>query len=69
MTKIKIFLNGDLIEINKDLNISQLLTDLDLPAHKIAIEKDLEIIHPQDFHKIILEENCRIEIVHFIGGG
>ena len=41
MTKIKIFLNGDLIEINKDLNISQLLANLDLEAHKIAIEKDL----------------------------
>lgn len=69
MTKIKIFLNGDLIEINKDLNISQLLANLDLEAHKIAIEKDLEIIHPQNFDKIILQENCKIEIVHFIGGG
>ena len=69
MTKIKIFLNGDLTEINKDLNISQLLAIIDLEATKIAIEKDLEIIHPQNFDKIILEENCKIEIVHFIGGG
>jgi thiamine biosynthesis protein ThiS len=69
MTKIKIFLNGDLIEINKDLNISQLLTSLNLEVNKIAIEKDLEIIHPQNFDQIILEENCKIEIVHFIGGG
>ena len=46
MAKIKIFLNGDLIEIEKNLNISQLLASLDLDASKIAIEKDLEIIHP-----------------------
>lgn len=69
MAKIKIFLNGDLIEIEKNLNISQLLASLDLDASKIAIEKDLEIIHPQDFGEIIIQNNSKIEIVHFIGGG
>ena len=69
MTKIKIFLNGDLIEIEKNLNISQLLVNLGLDPRKIAIEKDLEIIHPQDFDEIILQNNSKIEIVHFIGGG
>ena len=69
MAKIKIFLNGDLIEIEKNLNISQLLASLDLDASKIAIEKDLEIIHPQNFDEIIIQNNSKIEIVHFIGGG
>jgi hypothetical protein len=69
MIKIKIFLNGDAIEIAKDLSISQLITNLELDVKKIAIEKDLEIINPQDFDKIILKENTKVEIVHFIGGG
>lgn len=69
MTKIKIFLNGDLIEIDENLKISQLLEKLDLDFKKIAIEMDLEILNPQDFDKIILKENSKIEIVHFIGGG
>ena len=69
MAKIKIFLNGDLIEIEKNLKISQLLASLDLDASKIAIEKDLEIIHPQNFGEIIIQNNSKIEIVHFIGGG
>jgi thiamine biosynthesis protein ThiS len=69
MTKIKIFLNGDLREIEENSNISQLLSDLALDPKKIAIEKDLEIINPQDFEKIFLNENTKIEIVHFIGGG
>jgi thiamine biosynthesis protein ThiS len=69
MAKIKIFLNGDLIEIEKNLNISQLIASLDLDASKIAIEKDLEIIHPQNFGEIIIQNNSKIEIVHFIGGG
>jgi thiamine biosynthesis protein ThiS len=69
MTKIKIFLNGELREIEENSNISQLLSDLALDPKKIAIEKDLEIINPQDFEKILLNENTKIEIVHFIGGG
>ena len=69
MMKIKIFLNGELIEIERGLNISQLLLNFEINPNKIAIEKDLEIINPHDFNKIILTENSKIEIVHFIGGG
>ena len=67
--KIKIFLNGELLEIESGLSISQLLINFEIDPNKIAIEKDLEIINPQDFNKIILTENSKIEIVHFIGGG
>jgi thiamine biosynthesis protein ThiS len=69
MMKIKIFLNGELLEIQSGLSISQLLINFEIDPNKIAIEKDLEIINPQDFNKIILTENSKIEIVHFIGGG
>ena len=69
MMKIKIFLNGELFEIERGLNISQLLLNFEINPNKIAIEKDLEIINPRDFNKIILTENSKIEIVHFIGGG
>jgi thiamine biosynthesis protein ThiS len=69
MMKIKIFLNGELLEIQSGLSISQLLIYFEIDPNKIAIEKDLEIINQQDFNKIILTENSKIEIVHFIGGG
>jgi hypothetical protein len=69
MMKIKIFLNGELLEIESGLTISKLLINFEIDPNKIAIEKDLEIINPQDFSKIILTENSKIEIVHFIGGG
>ena len=69
MMKIKIFLNGELLEIQGGLSISQLLINFEIDPNKIAIEKDLEIINPQDFNKIILTENSKIEIVHIIGGG
>ena len=62
--KIKIFLNGELLEIESGLSISQLLINFEIDPNKIAIEKDLEIINPQDFNKIILTENSKIEIVN-----
>ena len=36
---------------------------------KIAVEKDLEIVNPDQFLEVMLDEGSRIEIVHFIGGG
>jgi len=69
MIKIKIFINGEIIEVNHNITLFQLINQLELDIKKIAIEKDLEIINPLDFEKTILTENCKIEIVHFIGGG
>ncbi len=36
---------------------------------KIAVEKDLEIVNPEQFSEVMLDEGSRVEIVHFIGGG
>jgi thiamine biosynthesis protein ThiS len=36
---------------------------------KVAIELNQEIINKKNISKIILKENDKIEIVHFIGGG
>lgn len=69
MTKIQIILNGEEIKISPNKTISDLILDFELDIKKIAIEKDLEIIDPQNFSKIIISEGSRIEIVHFIGGG
>ena len=69
MSKIKIILNGDEKTIHDNISIAQLIVDLELDVTKIAVEKDLEIIHPDQFERIMLNEGSRVEIVHFIGGG
>jgi thiazole synthase len=69
MKKINIILNGENYQIDENINILQLICSLELDPKKIAIEKDFEIITNIDYDKIILNENCKIEIVHFIGGG
>ncbi len=66
---IKFLLNGVEKNIDKSVTIAQLVEELGLDVKKIAVEKDLEIVAVDSFSKTFVEENCKIEIVHFIGGG
>lgn len=67
--KIRIILNGEEKFIARNIAIKNLILDLDLDVKKIAIEKNYEIILPEEFGKNMLNDGDRIEIVHFIGGG
>ena len=69
MAKIKITLNGEDKFIAEKTSIQNLLEELELDVKKIAIEKNYEIIMPEEFGDSVLSEGDRIEIVHFIGGG
>jgi len=69
MSKIKILLNGEEKFLEQKISVAQLIADLELDVKKIAVEKDLEIVNPDQFLKVMLDEGSRIEIVHFIGGG
>ncbi|MFT6331859.1 MAG: thiamine biosynthesis protein ThiS [Lentimonas sp.] len=69
MKRIKILLNGEEKFIASKTSLKDLIDELELDPTTIAIEKNYEIIIPDDFMGNELVENDRIEIVHFIGGG
>ncbi len=69
MSKIKIILNGEEKFLARVMNVAELISDLELDVKKIAVEKDLEIVNPDQFLEVMVEEGSRLEIVHFIGGG
>ena len=69
MSKIKILLNGEEKFLEQKISVAQLIADLELDVKKIAVEKDLEIVNPNQFLEVMLDEGARVEIVHFIGGG
>ena len=69
MSKIKITLNGEEKFLTKNTSLAQLVAELELDIKKIAVEKNLQIINYQNFANDFLQENDKIEIVHFIGGG
>ena len=67
--KIKIKLNGKVIQVNKGINLANLINKLNFSLNKIAIEKNNLIVEKKKLKKISLKSNDKIEIVHFIGGG
>jgi len=69
MKKIKIKVNGKNRLISETYKLSDLIKWLKIPMKKVAIELNEEIIDKKNVNKIKLNQNDKIEIVHFIGGG
>ena len=67
--KIEIKLNGKFKTIKQNTKLSTLIDILKIPIKKVAIELNEEIIDKKKLSKIIIKNNDKIEIVHFIGGG
>ena len=65
----KIQLNGDSYKINDGDSLEKLLFSLKIQKHKVAIEVNGKIIEQKGYKNLILNNNDKVEIVHFIGGG
>ena len=65
----KIQLNGDLYEVNNGTNLNELLNKLKIKKNKVAVEINGEIVEKKKYSNLILNQNDKVEIVHFIGGG
>ena len=66
---MQVILNGERKEVADDINLSELLDSLQLPAQRIAIELNKQVVRKKDWPEIRVREADRIEIVHFVGGG
>ena len=65
---MKVFVNGELREVN-ETTLAGLVTEMDLPVARIAIELNREVVRRSDWGSTMLKDEDRIEIVHFVGGG
>ena len=64
-----IIVNGEEREIPDDLNLEELVTSLNFPHDRLAIELNGTVIRRGEWHASNLVPGDRIEIVHFVGGG
>jgi sulfur carrier protein len=64
-----IHLNGEPHEIPEDLTLAGLLEWLKLPADRVAVERNLEIVPRERWPATRMEHGDRLEVVHFVGGG
>jgi thiamine biosynthesis protein ThiS len=66
---MKVFVNGESRELSGTPSLADLITQLELPATRIAVELNREVVRRSDWSGTILHEDDRVEIVHFVGGG
>jgi thiamine biosynthesis protein ThiS len=66
---IRVYINGESRELSGTPSLAELITQLDLPAARIAVELNREVVRRSDWSGTMLKEDDRIEIVHFVGGG
>ena len=66
---MKVFVNGDEKDFGAGISLAELIEQLDLPAARIAIELNREVVRRSDWGSTMLKDEDRIEIVQFVGGG
>ena len=66
---IQIVVNGETREVPEGLEVSALLSHLGLPAARVAIERNLEILPRSAWGTTSVRPGDRFEIVHLVGGG
>ncbi|MEM8987378.1 MAG: sulfur carrier protein ThiS [Pseudomonadota bacterium] len=66
---LNIQLNGEQRAVEGPLTVSGLIAALELPARKIAVERNLEIVPRSAYADTPVDDGDRIEIVQFVGGG
>jgi thiamine biosynthesis protein ThiS len=62
-------LNGEQREVPDGLSLAGLVEWLDLPADRVAIERNLEVVKRANWNETQLENGDRLEIVRMVGGG
>ncbi|MBX3291909.1 MAG: sulfur carrier protein ThiS [Acidobacteria bacterium] len=67
MAEIRI--NGVARSVADGVTIDELLYELDLPAKRIAVEYNGEVVSKQRWREVNLGDGDRLEVVHFVGGG
>ena len=66
---IQILVNGETREVPTGLGVIALLSHLGLPAERVAIERNLEILPRSQWISTAVLPGDRFEIVHLVGGG
>ena len=66
---MKIIVNGEPREVPDSLTVSTLLAHLEIPAGRVAIERNLGILPRSQWDSTPVGDGDRFEIVHFVGGG
>ena len=66
---ITIQLNGEPRNVSEGLTLAALLENLKIPADRVAVERNLQIVPRDRWQDTPIGSGDRLEIVQFVGGG
>ena len=66
---MKVKINGEAQDIPDGLTVADLLEHLAMPAARVAVERNLNILPRAEWASTQVSSNDSYEIVHFVGGG
>lgn len=61
--------NGEPREVKENISLPELVASLGLKAEQVAIELNQKVVRRTQWASTTLQEDDRVEIVHFVGGG
>ena len=66
---MRIKVNGELRDVTERLSLEDLVAYLNLAGERLAIELNRHVVRRADWPNTTLQQDDRVEIVHFVGGG
>ena len=66
---MRVYVNGEAKELSDRISLAELITQLNLPAGRIAVELNRNVVRRNDWSTTMLADDDSLEIVHFVGGG
>lgn len=66
---LRVSLNGESHEVTNPTSVAQLVITLGLKPEQVAVELNHIVIRRASWENTQLQDDDKIEIVHFVGGG
>ena len=66
---IRLYVNGENREFEKDTTLVQLLKDLGTAPERVAVELNRRVLDKEEYSRTVLKEGDCLEIISFVGGG
>ena len=66
---VEVLVNGERHQIPPEQTIAAMLSWLQLPAERVAVELNRQLVRKRDWEQTRVPPASQIEVVEFVGGG
>jgi len=67
--KMKLIINGEDKEFTSEFSLQEIITDLQIEDKVMAAAVNMEVVKKDQWNSFIPNDNDKIELLQFVGGG